>query len=138
MEIFILYHFCNVFLVELFESVCHYGCQCYLHAGGGSVLGSKSASSCPGGGSTVSPDKSFEEMRFEHFHETVTGSSPALEGAEEGCLPMRLLWILGRFLDCEPIRSAMIDLVCRRRSEGGGGHFGARLHLCWCNPVAIR
>lgn len=75
-------------------------------AGGGSVLGSKSTS-CP----TISADKSFEELRFEHFHESTTGSCPVLEGAEGGCLPMRLLWILGRVLDCEAIKSTVIDLV---------------------------
>lgn len=82
-----------------------------LYAGGGSVLGSKSTS-CAGGVSTATPDKSFEEMRFEYFHANITSGTPTLEEAGAGCLPMRLLWILGRILDCEPIRSTVIDLVC--------------------------
>lgn len=80
--------------------------------GNGSVMGSKSI--CSGlGGSTVSADKSFEELRFEHVQESsqVTDYPTTLVAVEGGCLPVRLLWILGRILDCEPIRSTVVNLV---------------------------
>lgn len=80
-----------------------------VHTGSGSLLGSKSAS-LPGG-STISADKSFDEMRFEHFHESPDDCPATLDGVEGGCLPLRLLWILGRVLACESIRSTVVDLV---------------------------
>lgn len=79
--------------------------------GSGSGLGSKSVSSSYLGGSTLRQDKSFEELRFEHMQESPTGCPLTLEKVENGSLPVRLLWILGRILDCEAIRMTVVELV---------------------------
>lgn len=92
-----------------------------LYLGGeSSRLGSKSVSSfyLGGGGggsvgSSLRQDKSFEEMRYEHLQEHPGGCPLTLHGTEGSCLPVRLLWILGRLLDSEHqlIRSTVMELV---------------------------
>ena len=79
------------------------------------MLGSKSSSL--GGGCGLAKDKSFEELRFEHLQENPNGCPLTLENAKSSCLPQQLLWILGRVLDCEPIRPTVVNLVSVWRSQ---------------------
>lgn len=73
-------------------------------------LGSKSVSSLLGV-SGVHGEKSFEELRYEHLREEVSKCPLTLQSAESSCLSLRLLWILGRVLDCEQLRPVVVKLV---------------------------
>lgn len=97
---------------------CLTGLSCVCVHTGRSALSSKSLSSSYFGGSSSQPgpqhDKSFEELRYEHLQEHPPGPGGCpltLQGSQAKSLCVRWLWILGRLLDCQHIRSTVVELV---------------------------